>query len=502
MKINLFLAIVVFAFLITSSNAFAQQSDTSEWYFGKKISEKQYFKYEICYFEYNDCSPFEIELWVKQVQLKERQYIIQALAIDGDKKIRGNIFIDKDTMTISQSSIDISPYAKTLNDALFWIASIAPKEQPRQLYDGHIWNITQNNIILRYVVESNLTSVANVTSDYILHNSEDDVTKNNVMWINSELPFPIKASFNVQKGHERYSQDDPSKNKTLELKLLEYESITIPDFLYYNESLENEGILFEGNTRAIKLSENSDIDVYIPLPIRGPLTGVWVWIQNVGDAILFVDSTTGDDWSYRLKVGNSNPIFFPHYIDLQRISIEINKIKQFGYFEIAYYYKLTDEQLQKREDNNSPVANAGSNFTVMQGEGKIITLNASNSYDLEGDRLTYEWKQIKGSKVILSSKYELETSFDTSSIKFPETLEFEFAINDPYHTAVTDVVHVTVKNPPLKQLKNNVNPNFVVCGENLLLMIKISDLSPACVKASSISKLSERGWGIPRLDPS
>ena len=49
---------------------------------------------------------------------------------------------------------------------------------------------------------------------------------------------------------------------------------------------------------------------------------------------------------------------------------------------------------------------------------------------------------------------------------------------------------------PLKQMKSGVDPKDVVCKEGLVLMLKSTDGSAACVKDLSSSKLIERGWGI------
>ena len=47
---------------------------------------------------------------------------------------------------------------------------------------------------------------------------------------------------------------------------------------------------------------------------------------------------------------------------------------------------------------------------------------------------------------------------------------------------------------PLKQMKNGVSPNDIICNSNLQLMFKITNDSPACVKPSTVEKLIERGW--------
>ena len=50
--------------------------------------------------------------------------------------------------------------------------------------------------------------------------------------------------------------------------------------------------------------------------------------------------------------------------------------------------------------------------------------------------------------------------------------------------------------PPLKQIQNGVEPPDVTCTEGLELVLKVSNGQPACVKPSSVEKLTERGWAI------
>jgi len=57
---------------------------------------------------------------------------------------------------------------------------------------------------------------------------------------------------------------------------------------------------------------------------------------------------------------------------------------------------------------------------------------------------------------------------------------------------------MSTKTPPspLQQAKMKIPINQIVCSDNLQLVMKKSDGSPACVKASSIETLIERGWAI------
>ena len=53
-----------------------------------------------------------------------------------------------------------------------------------------------------------------------------------------------------------------------------------------------------------------------------------------------------------------------------------------------------------------------------------------------------------------------------------------------------------IKPSPQKQVEKGVNPSFVVCNDHLVLMLKFSDGSPACVKPDTAQILVERGWGM------
>ena len=49
---------------------------------------------------------------------------------------------------------------------------------------------------------------------------------------------------------------------------------------------------------------------------------------------------------------------------------------------------------------------------------------------------------------------------------------------------------------PLKQFKSGVSINDTQCKDNLFLVIKSSNSSPACVKSETVNKLLLRGWAL------
>src|SRR2546427_1088954 len=54
---------------------------------------------------------------------------------------------------------------------------------------------------------------------------------------------------------------------------------------------------------------------------------------------------------------------------------------------------------------------------------------------------------------------------------------------------------------PLKQLKSGTMPYHVYCKEGFMLIVKLANDNPACVKPTTATKLSTRGWVMVALTP-
>lgn len=70
---------------------------------------------------------------------------------------------------------------------------------------------------------------------------------------------------------------------------------------------------------------------------------------------------------------------------------------------------------------------------------------------------------------------------------------FTLSLTENYFQNVGAVAYFP---PPLKQIKDGVNPSNITCSERLELVLKQSNGEPACLKPSSVSILIERGWAI------
>ncbi|KKL93248.1 hypothetical protein LCGC14_1876570 [marine sediment metagenome] len=172
------------------------------------------------------------------------------------------------------------------------------------------------------------------------------------------------------------------------------------------------------------------------------------------------------------------------------------------------YFTVTPQEHLERHNENAltwcssrSVENDG--FTC----GNYLLLNVEPTLvdDKEAYLLEEVWTRIdndKSSEVLL---YNLQV-FDGNDIwtVLSESVKDELNESDNFLIKVIDSfallqntsqeMQETIILSPLKQLKNGILPQDIKCKEGLILTIKISDGSPACVKSETKAKLIERGW--------
>jgi hypothetical protein len=61
---------------------------------------------------------------------------------------------------------------------------------------------------------------------------------------------------------------------------------------------------------------------------------------------------------------------------------------------------------------------------------------------------------------------------------------------------IVDASAIAYFPPPLKQIQDGIAPGNVTCTEGLIIVLKTSNNSPACLKPISVEKLIQRGWAI------
>jgi len=101
------------------------------------------------------------------------------------------------------------------------------------------------------------------------------------------------------------------------------------------------------------------------------------------------------------------------------------------------------------ETNDPPVAEAGTNQTVISGAG--VTLDGSGSTDPEGQTLIYQWRQTSGTAVQLASANRARASFTAPQVNAGQqaTLIFELTVSDDRMLTCTDTCIVQVNPAPV-----------------------------------------------------
>jgi hypothetical protein len=114
----------------------------------------------------------------------------------------------------------------------------------------------------------------------------------------------------------------------------------------------------------------------------------------------------------------------------------------------------------------APVANAGADQSVE--EGSTVTLNGLQSYDPGGEDLSYDWRQIGGPLVSLSSTSSAVPTFTAPPVSATSVLTFQLVVNAgsrvsaPAFVNVTDLRHVNQAPSAVAGGNRTVSPNSVV----------------------------------------
>ena len=103
-----------------------------------------------------------------------------------------------------------------------------------------------------------------------------------------------------------------------------------------------------------------------------------------------------------------------------------------------------EEDSSAATSDTRPIAIAGPDQTVSIGH--LVTLDGSASYDPEASALLFQWRQISGSAITLSSESDDSPSFIAPTTN--QTLTFQLVTDDGKHLSIADTVTITVTTSP------------------------------------------------------
>jgi hypothetical protein len=169
-------------------------------------------------------------------------------------------------------------------------------------------------------------------------------------------------------------------------------------------------------------------------PDRSRLTFSWVQVPGPVRVILSDDSTPVTKFKAPFVPKNNTVLAF-------RLTV-----KDAGGLNASDMVRVNIQKGTGGIVDNPPVANAGPDKVVLGN--KNVTLDGSKSSDPDiRDKLSYQWRQIGGTPVVLADNNRANTSFISPDVQANTTLTFALTVFDPAHKNSTDAVKVIVIKP-------------------------------------------------------
>ncbi|MBF0224730.1 MAG: hypothetical protein HQK76_04670 [Desulfobacterales bacterium] len=113
--------------------------------------------------------------------------------------------------------------------------------------------------------------------------------------------------------------------------------------------------------------------------------------------------------------------------------------------------------------NTMPIANAGEDQTV--NEGETVILDGSKSTDAEDKVISYKWKQLSGSEAVISNDSSVNPTFIAPDVNIDgDILIFQLVVTDSKGAEASDEVKITLKWINSKPIANAGKDQTVTSG--------------------------------------
>jgi plastocyanin len=226
----------IFTFLLITPVAFQSVHATSasdSWYPGKGLKQGDYFSYNVCWTDWHNCAPLQMDFWVKNETSDGNGWNIVFVAVDGSIVQKGMMTIGKITPDPTSFDSNISDYTGVYRSTVSWLDSFATRDSPKT-FDVPAWGRTGSvgGQSVGPVSHEKVTVKAGTFDTYVLgwHKGVD-----NKIWVDSSVPFPVKAVVYVD-----VTSGAPPPDYTLDLLTMGNNQAE-PDFLKIS-STSNVGV--------------------------------------------------------------------------------------------------------------------------------------------------------------------------------------------------------------------------------------------------------------------
>jgi hypothetical protein len=198
------------------------------WYPGQGLKQGDFYRYNVCWTDWHNCAPLEIDFWVKNQTSDGMGWNLEMVATDGSIIQKGIVSIGTVTPDPTYSDSNIDDYSNVYKNTISWLDAFSSKDN-QQTLGSPSWGRTGSvgGQSVASMGQQAVTVHGGTFQTWVLgwHKGVD-----NQIWIVPNLSFPVKAIVytDVTSG-----VPPPDYN----LELLQYgNSATEPSFLKVSSS--------------------------------------------------------------------------------------------------------------------------------------------------------------------------------------------------------------------------------------------------------------------------
>ncbi|HMK32919.1 MAG TPA: hypothetical protein VK431_04770 [Nitrosopumilaceae archaeon] len=184
--------LMIFAFLLVTP-AIMQSVNAAgpSWYPGKGLKQGDYFSYNVCWTDWHNCAPLQMNFWIKNETSDGTGWNVLFMAIDGSNVQKGIMTIGKITPDPTSSDPNISNYAAVYRSTVSWLDAFSTKLDPKT-FDVPAWGRTGSvgGQSVGPLNQEKVTVGAGTFNTWVLgwHKGID-----NKIWVDPNIAFPVKA---------------------------------------------------------------------------------------------------------------------------------------------------------------------------------------------------------------------------------------------------------------------------------------------------------------------
>ena len=171
------------------------------WYVGEGMKKGDLYSYNLCHIDYKDCTPFQIDFWVKGDKKvgSETQWLTEVVVRAEGKIYKGEMTLGKLVAEPGSSDKSLMEFPAAFRSSLSWMSAYAtadatansikgPKKFTAPSW-GKIGNIGGEQIIP--TAEEKVAVPAGILDTVVVQWKTGGVF--NRVWILDDFPFPVKA---------------------------------------------------------------------------------------------------------------------------------------------------------------------------------------------------------------------------------------------------------------------------------------------------------------------